>query len=120
MPGHKGQNRFRYSKSESPDNPAKKKKPNDSLSSAADEDSDESVLSNILERAPLSEEGILRITSVILANPAIKNAVSVKLISELDKLKSEVKSRRSRPVFTQELFKIFRYCGEFQWRKRRY
>ena len=71
MPGHKGQNRFRYSRSVSPDNPSKKKKPNESLSSAADDDSDESVLSNILERASTSEEGILRITSVILAYPAI-------------------------------------------------
>jgi hypothetical protein len=48
-------------------------------------------LSNILERALGSEEGILRITSVILANPAITNAVSLELTSELDKLKTEVK-----------------------------
>ena len=92
MPGHKGQNRFRYSRSVSPDNPSKKKRPNESLSSVADEDSDESLLSNILDRASGSEEGIRRITSVILANSAIKNAVSMKLTSELDKLKTEVKN----------------------------
>ena len=94
MPGHKEQNRFRYVSPIYPknqSNPAKKKKPNDSVGSLTDEDCDISVLSNILENAALNEDSIRKVTSVILGNPSIKNAIAMELIPEIEQMKSEIK-----------------------------
>lgn len=88
MPEHKNENRFRFV---SPANPAKKKKPNDSLGSVSDADSDISVLSNILENASSSEESLRRSTSVILGNTLIKNALAMELVPEIDRMRAEIK-----------------------------
>lgn len=75
MPGLQKQNKFSYVSPIYPknqSNPAKKRKPNDSVGSLTYEDSDISVLSYILEIAVLNEDSIRRVSDVILDNPSIK------------------------------------------------
>jgi hypothetical protein len=93
MPRHKEQNLFRFNSDNTvnSDNPGKKKNLNYSQSSNMDDKCDVSTLSSLLENASQSEEGIRVVTSVILKNPIIKNAVSMELTSELDKVRSEIR-----------------------------
>lgn len=88
MPEHKNDNRFRFV---SPANPAQKKKPNGSLGSVSDAESDIAVLSNILENASSSKESLRRVTSVILGNTLIKNAPAMELVPEIGRMRAEIK-----------------------------
>lgn len=71
------ENRFRFV---SAANPAKKKKPNDSLSSVSDAESDMFLFSATFGNASSSEESLRRVTSIILGKSLMKNAFAWNLL----------------------------------------